>query len=198
VQVTSERSPEEITRLLRRAGEGEDQSIDELIPLVYHELRRMARIRLRSERDDHSLLPTDLVHEAYLRMVVQTKAHWNDRAHFFALASRAMRRILVDHARRHAAAKRPGVKGKIDIDRAPELSVQPNVALLELEEALQRLAEVDPRQARVVELRYFGGMTRAETAAVLGVSEATVAREWKAARLWLRRELLTASDADGR
>lgn len=190
--MTSKKSRGEVTRLLRRVENGEERSIDELIPVVYHELRRIAGRRLRTERDDHSLLPTDLVHEAYLRMVVQTDAHWNDRAHFFALASRAMRRILVDHARRHAAARRPGVQGKINIDEAPALSVEPNLALLDLEDALQKLAEVDPRQARVVELRYFGGMTVEETAAVLDVSEATVAREWRAAKLWLRRELLPA------
>lgn len=183
------RSRVEVTRLLRRVESGEDELIDELIPLVYDELRRIAGRQMQDERAGHSLLPTDLVHEAYLRMVVQKNAHWNDRAHFFALASQAMRRILVDHARRHAAAKRPGVQGKVPLDEAPQLGAEPDAVLLEIDEALARLAELDPRQARVVEFRYFGGMTVRETAAALRVSEATVAREWRAARLWLRREL---------
>ncbi len=115
--MTSLKSREDVTRLLRRARTGEEESIDELIPIVYGELRRIAGRRLRAERNDHSLLPTDLVHEAYLRMVVQTEAHWNDRAHFFALASRAMRRILVDHARRHAAARGLAFKEKSRLTR---------------------------------------------------------------------------------
>lgn len=187
VEVVS--SPGAITRLLRRASSGHRGSFDELIPLVYDELRRLARTHLHAERQGHSLRPTDLVHETYLRMVVQAEAQPRDRAHFFALASQAMRRILVDHARRHAAAKRPGVHGKLQLDDAAELADEPNVAVLEMEEALNRLAELDERQAKVVELRYFGGMTVEEVALVLGVSEATVARSWRAARAWLHREL---------
>lgn len=183
------RSRVEVTRLLRRVESGEDELIDELIPLVYDELRRIAGRQMQDERAGHSLLPTDLVHEAYLRMVVQKNAHWNDRAHFFALASQAMRRILVDHARRHAAAKRPGIHGKIRLDSAPELGAEPDLALIDLDDALEGLSKLDARQARVVELRYFGGMTVKETAAALRISEATVAREWRAARLWLKREL---------
>jgi len=179
----------EVTGLLRRVESGEDEFIDELIPLVYNELRRIAGRQMQGERAGHSLQPTDLVHEAYLRMVVQKDARWNDRAHFFALASQAMRRILVDHARRHAAAKRPGVRGRIRLDSAPELGTEPDLALIDLDDALDGLSKLDARQARVVELRYFGGMTVKETATALRISEATVAREWRAARLWLRREL---------
>jgi RNA polymerase sigma factor (TIGR02999 family) len=180
----------EVTGLLRRVESGEEELIDGLIPLVYNELRRIAAHRMKDERAGHSLLPTDLVHEAYLRMVVQKDACWRDRAHFFALASQAMRRVLVDHARRHAAAKRPGVHGKIPLEAAPQVGGETTTGeVLEIDEALSKLSAIDPRQARVVELRYFGGMTVNETAAALGVSEATVAREWRAARLWLRREL---------
>ncbi len=187
----------DVTRLLRQAGQGDQKPLNALIPLVYNELRRLAGAHLRPERTGHSLRPTELVHETYLRMVVQTRARPRDRAHFFSLASQAMRRILVDHARRHAAAKRPGVHGKVNLDAAPEQAIEANQALLELEEALCRLTELDPRQARVVELRYFGGMTVEETALVLGVSEATVAREWRAARAWLYRDLSRSRGGDG-
>ena len=187
--VVADSSPGEVTQILRRASEGDRDSFDELIPLIYDELRRLAGTHLHAERRGHSLRPTDLVHETYLRMVVQTEAQPRDRAHFFALASQAMRRILVDHARRHAAAKRPGVHGKLHLDEVPELAEEPNVRLLEMEEALCRLSELDERQAKVVELRYFGGMTVEEAALVLGVSEATVARDWRAARAWMHREL---------
>lgn len=191
--VETDSSPGEVTRLLRRASAGDGRSFDELIPLVYDELRRLAGTHLYAERQGHSLRPTDLVHETYLRMVVQAEARPRDRAHFFALASQAMRRILVDHARRHAAAKRPGVHGKVRLDEVAEISDGSNVALLEIEEALCRLAELDERQAKVVELRYFGGMTVEEAALVLDVSEATVARDWRAARAWLHRELTRQS-----
>lgn len=187
--VMADSSPGEVTRILRRASAGDRDSFDELIPLIYDELRRLAGTHLHAERQGHSLRPTDLVHETYLRMVVQDEARPRDRAHFFALASQAMRRILVDHARRHAAAKRPGVHGKLHLDEVAELANEPSGVLLEMEEALCRLAELDERQAKVVELRYFGGMTVEETALVLDVSEATVARDWRAARAWLHREL---------
>ena len=188
--MTADRSPGEVTQLLRRAVDGAGAPLDEkLIPLVYDELRRLAGTHLRAERPGHSLRPTDLVHEAFLRMVVQEGARPLDRAHFFALASQAMRRILVDHARRHAAAKRPGVEGRLSLDEAPQLEAEGSALVIEVDEALSRLAKLDPRQARVVDLRYFGGMTVSETALALGVSEATVAREWRAARAWLHREL---------
>jgi len=189
---TTHSSPGEVTRLLHRACAGDRQCFDQLVPIVYEELRRLARTHLRSERQGHSLRPTDLVHETYLRMVVQAEARPRDRAHFFALASQAMRRILVDHARRHAAKKRPGVHGKIALADTNQLGDERDLAVIEIEEALCRLAELSERQARVVELRYFGGLTVEEAAMVLEVSEATVARDWRAARAWLYRELTRA------
>ena len=180
---------ENVTKVLSRINDGDPCAADELLPLIYAELRQLAAVRLAAESPSVTFQPTDLVHETYLRMVVQTEAQPRDRAHFIALASQAMRRILVDHARRHAAAKRPGVHGKLHLDEVPEIADEPNVKLLEMEEALCRLSKLDERQAKVVELRYFGGMTVEEAALVLGVSEATVARDWRAARAWMHREL---------
>lgn len=163
------------------------------MPLVYEQLRRMARRQLSAEADGHTLTATALVHEAWLKLVDQTQTEWQDRTHFFAIASLAMRRILVDFARRHRAIRRGGVDGTppapISLDSV-ELSVAERAdALIALDEALERLAEVDPRLARVVECRFFAGLTEEETAEALNVSRRTVAREWALARGWLYQEL---------
>lgn len=167
--------------------------MDQLMPLVYDQLRRMAHRQLGAEPTGHTLNTTALVHEAWFRLVDQTRAQWEDRAHFFAIAAQAMRRILIDYARRHRAARRGGLDGgapiPISLD-AVELSVAERAeTLLALDEALERLAQVDTRLARVVECRFFAGLTEAETAEALGVSVRTVAREWALAKGWLYRAL---------
>lgn len=179
----------EVTQLLHEWSNGRQAALDDLLPLVYRELRAMASRRLRRERADHTMQATDLVHEAFLRLVGQHNANWNDRAHFFAIAAQAMRRVLVDHARKHSAEKRISPSQKVPLDSAPPLSSDPDVSVLEVDQALERLFAEDERQARVVELRFFGGLTVAETATVLSISEATVAREWRMAKAWLRREI---------
>jgi RNA polymerase sigma factor (TIGR02999 family) len=185
----SEVSQGEVTRLLRKWSAGNQQALDDLLPLVYRELQLMAGRYLRKERSDHTMQSTDLVHEAYLRLMGQRRVKWQDRAHFFAIAAQAMRRILVDHARRNQAEKRIGAHRKVPLEWAPNVATRPDATVLEVDQALSRLGELDKRQAKVVELRYFGGLTVAETAEVLGVSDATVAREWRAARVWLRQEM---------
>lgn len=182
----------DVTALLQAWGRGEQAALDDLLPLVYGELRRQAARQLRNQPAGHTLQATALVHEAYLRLVDRPHAEWQGRAHFFGVAARAMRSILVDHARARRAAKRGGQARRLTLgaadavgDRVPESEVD----VLALDEALTRLAELDPRQAQVVELRYFAGSSIEETAHVLGISHATVEREWRTARLWLRREL---------
>ena len=190
----------DVTALLRAWARGERAALDELLPLVYGELRRQAARCLRAQPSGHTLQPTALVHEAYLRLVDRgsTGADWQDRSHFFAVAARVMRSVLVDHARARRTAKRGGGARALTLDAADaaaavaERSSDPGVDVELLDEALTRLAALDPRQARVVELRYFGGLSIAEVAEALGVSHATVEREWKTARLWLRRELQAA------
>lgn len=172
------------------AGSGE--LVDRLFPLVYDQLRRIAGRRLRHERSDHTLGPTALVHEAYLEMAEFGPLQIESRAHFVALAARAMRRVLVDHAVRHNAQKRGGAQIKIPLDELPLVADEYSDDVLALDEALERLASIDARHARVVECRFFGGMTIEETAEVLGVSPATVKREWTMARAWLNRELRSA------
>jgi RNA polymerase sigma factor (TIGR02999 family) len=184
-----ETSPHEVTRLLELWSSGRPEALEELFPVVYDELRSLAGSFLRRERPGHTLQPTALVHEAYFRLTGRSEATVRDRAHFFAVAAQAMRRILVDHARRQRAAKRIGAQDRVPLDDAMPLSVDPEVDLLGLHEALTDLAEINARQAKVVELRYFGGLTSEETAEVTGVSLATVERDWHAARLWLRRRL---------
>ena len=181
--------PDDLTRLLLAWRDGEPGAIDRLAPLVYDELRRQARLQLRGERAGHTLQPTALVHEAFLRLVGQSRAQWQNREQFFAVASRAMRRVLVDHARARMAAKRGDGQTFVVLDEARAASAPPGVDVLALDQALDRLAAIDPRQARVVELRYFGGLTAPETAAALDVSLATVNRDWTMARAWLFREL---------
>ena len=164
-------------------------ALDRLLPLIYGELRRQARLQLRHERSGHTLQPTALVHEAFLRLVGQSRAQWQNREQFFAVAAQTMRRVLVDHARAHAAAKRGDGRTLISLDDAPEPAAPPDVDVLVLDQTLDRLAAIDPRQARVVELRYFAGLSAPETAAALEVSLATVNRDWAMARAWLFREL---------
>jgi RNA polymerase sigma-70 factor (ECF subfamily) len=183
-------SPEGITQLLIDWGNGDQAALEKLMPLVYSELRRLATNYLRRERAGHTLQPTALVNEAYLKLVGQRNAKWQNRAHFFAISAQLMRRILVDHARRNQADKRGGSeKQRLSITSVEELATQSAVDLLALNEALEELAKMDPQQSRIVELKFFGGLSIPETAEVLGVGHATVEREWKSARAWLRRQL---------
>jgi len=178
-----------ITELLVQWSEGDQAALDRLTPLVYDELRQMARTYLRGERPDHTLQATALVHEAYLRLIDQREVRWQNRAHFFGIASQMMRRVLVNHALARAAGKRGGGAQKIQLEEAEGLAVSPEVEILALDEAMKQLEKLDPLQNRVVELRYFGGLTVEEAAEVLNLSAATVKREWSTARLWLRRQL---------
>ena len=189
-------SPKSVTVLLRAWGRGDEEAREKLLPLIYAELRRRAAARLRRERREHSLQPTALVHEAYLRLVGQEVA-WKNRAHFFGLASQMMRRILVDHARGRKRGKRAGGWIRVELDEAVAISEQRDVDLVLLDQALVELSELDPRHGRIVELRFFGGLTVEETAEVLGVSEATVKRDWSLARTWLYRRLKTAVAVKG-
>lgn len=180
----------EVSRLLYQWREGDPRALERLAPLVYEELRRLAGRYLRSERTDHSLDATDLVHEAYLRMVDKSHPNWRDRIHFFAVAAQQMRRVLIDPVRRHRAGNRGGGMIKLPIDREVDASSSPeSTDLVALHEALEQLAELDPRKAKVVELRYFGGMSLEETAEFLQVSSATVINDARFARAWLHREL---------
>lgn len=163
--------------------------MEELTPLVYGELRRLAARHLRRERPDNTLQSTALVHEAYLRLVDQRGVQWQNRAHFFGIASQLIRRILVDHARRHHAAKRGAGETALSLDEAAAMPNQRGVDLIALDDALEALAKIDPQQGRIIELRFFAGLSVEETAEVLGVSSATVKRDWTAARAWLRRRM---------
>ena len=181
---------EEATRLLHDWSQGDAEAASQLMPLVYDELRRLARRYLQRERSDHTLQPTGLVHEAYLRLVDQTVASYQNRNHFFAVAAKVMRRILVDHARRHQAGKRGGGETRIEFDDAEMSPSQPrDVDLVALDDALQDLARLDARQSQVVELRFFAGLTNEEIGQALEISPRTVKREWRIARAWLRREV---------
>ena len=181
-----------ISSLLRAWGDGDLQARDNLLPLVYLELRRRARSYLRRERPDHTLQPTALVHEAYIRLAGQDRVHWKNRAHFFGVAAQMMRRILVDHAREHQSAKRPGSALRIEFDDRIEAAAAPGCEVLQLEEALRALTLLDARQAQIVEFRYFGGMSEREVAEVLSISRSTVTREWQMARAWLYRRIAGA------
>lgn len=178
-----------ITQLLVEWSNGDQQALDQLTPLVYDELRQMARTYMRRERADHTLQPTALVHEAYLRLIDQHSVSWKNRAHFFGIASQMMRRILVNHALARATAKRGGEAEKLSLDDATGLAGQREVDLISLDAALKELELLDPKQTSIVELRFFGGLSIKETAEVLRLSPATVKREWGTARLWLRREM---------
>jgi RNA polymerase sigma-70 factor, ECF subfamily len=180
--------PADVTALLRRWSAGEQAALHAVTPLVYAELRQLARRALRRERQDHTLQTTALVHEAYIRLVGHDRTQWQTRAHFSAVAAQAMRRILVDEARRRLAAKRPDPAQRVELDEQWQLPAQPG-ELLALDDALGRLAALDARQARVVELKFFAGMELDEIAAALDVGTATVTRDWRLARGWLFRAL---------
>ena len=189
--------PEDITQILQEVSGGNREAPARLMPLVYDELRRLADHYLRRERPDHTLQPTALVHEAYLKLIDQTRVDWQNRAHFFGVAAQLMRRILVDHARRHQASKRGGFRQKLTLDEAVDYSQTRDIDLVRLDEALTALAQFDARQSRVVELRFFGGLTIEETAEALSVSPATVKVDWSMAKAWLRREIGGGGDAVG-
>ena len=183
-------APDHVTRLLVDWQHGDKAALDQLMPLVYRELRKLAASYLRSERRDHTLQPTALIHEAYLRMVEGETPEWKSRAHFFGVAARLMRQILVDHARTVKASKRGGELQKLSLEDAPPVFTHEDVAgLLILEDALQKLTALDERKARVVEMRAFGGMSVEDTAMALGVSTPTIKRDMRLAQAWLRREL---------
>lgn len=183
-------SHEGVTQMLVDWSNGDQSALDKLMPVVYDELRRLASNYLRRERAGHTLQPTALVNEAYLRLVDQRKARWQNRAQFFGVAAQLMRRILVDHARVRQAQKRGGSdQQQLSLSYADRIAKKPDVDLLALHEALNELTLIDEQQARIVELRFFGGLTIEETAEVLGISHATVERDWTLARAWLRREL---------
>jgi RNA polymerase sigma factor (TIGR02999 family) len=179
----------QITELLDRWTRGDNAAFEELVPLVYQDLRRVARRCLAGQRVDHTLQSTALVHEAYLRLVGRDRAHWQNRQHFLAVAAQAMRHILVDHARKRRAAKRGGASVKLALDDAIALPQQRELDLVALDEALRALAMLDRRQSQVVELRFFGGLSIEDVSNVLGISPATVKREWATARSWLFAEL---------
>lgn len=178
-----------ITDLLLRAGAGDRAVLDCVFPLLYDELRRLAHRQLQREPSGHTLDTTALVHEAYLRLMDQTRAAWRDRAHFLSISAVAMRRILVDHARRHRSAKRGGALRRVPIENVELATDERAELLLSLDEALTRLAAFDERQARVVECRFFGGMTEEETAEALGIGLRTAKRDWAKARSWLYQEI---------
>jgi RNA polymerase sigma factor (TIGR02999 family) len=177
----------DVTDLLRQWGDGNQQALGELLPIIYDELRRVAHQYLHRERREQTLETTALVHEAYLKLIDQRSVNWQNRAHFFAIAAQAMRRILIDNARKRRASKREGEK--IPFDDVAIISTDRARHLLALDEALLRLEKIDQQQSKIVELRYFGGLTIEETAAAMGLSPATVKREWAMARAWLYQEL---------
>lgn len=178
-----------VTELLTRWSSGDTSAREALVPLVYNELRRIARRCLSGQRSDHTLQPTALVHEAYLRLVRYDSIDWRDRAHFFALAAQIMRQILVDHARKQMAAKRGGNAVTLVVNEASAVAKQTSLDLLALDDALKQLASLDPRQSQIVELRFFGGLSIEETAEAVNISPATIKREWATARLWLLQEM---------
>jgi RNA polymerase sigma factor (TIGR02999 family) len=182
-------APRDVTRLLRLWQQGDREASEELLPLVYGELRRIARRHLRAERDGHTLEATALVHEAYLRLAGGAELHWNDRVHFYAVAAQMMRRVLVDHARGRGAAKRGGSMIRVSLDEARDPAIESGADLVALDDALKSLEVIDPRKSRVIELRFFGGLTLDETAAVLGVSVPTVVKEARLARAWLHGQI---------
>jgi len=182
-------SAEDVTRLLRNWGQGDERAATELFPIVYQELRRLARRCMRNERPEHTLQTTALIHEAYLRLVDQRSSHWQNRAQFFAVAAQMMRRILVDYARRRGYQKRGGAGVNVSLEDDAVVAPERSQEIVALDSALQRLGAIDARKARVVELRYFGGLETQEIADVLGISAVTVTRDWKMAKAWLRQEL---------
>jgi RNA polymerase sigma factor (TIGR02999 family) len=186
-------SPQDVTQLLVDSSSGQKEALDQLMPLVYDELHRRAAQYLRRERPDHTLQPTALVHEAYLRLIDQTRVRWQNRAHFLGIAATMMRRILINYAQSHQAGKRGAGRHTLSLEAAEDWAAGPALAgamdLVALDEALNHLAAIDHQQSRIVELRFFGGLTVEETADVLGISPATVHREWRMAKAWLHKEI---------
>lgn len=178
-----------VTEMLNHWGNGDREVLDKLIPIVYKELRRQAGHYLRREGPGNTLQTTGLVHETYLKLVDQRRVQWQNRAHFFGLAAQLMRRILIDHIRKRKAAKRGGLDLKLPLEEAMAVSTEREIDLLTLDEALTRLAKIDEQQSRIVELRFFSGLSVEDTAGVLGISERTVKRDWQVAKAWLRREI---------
>ena len=179
----------EVTRLLAQLRAGEGNAAAELAPLIYQELHRLAAACMRRERSEHTLQPTALVNEAYIRLVGQHDVQWQNRSHFYGIASQVMRRVLLDYARKRRSSKRGGEQKKVEFNENLLASDQQLEAALAVDECLQRLERIDPQQSRVVELRFFGGLNVEETADVLGISTATVKREWQFAKAWLQREM---------
>ena len=188
-------SPQNITQLLAEWRDGNQSALDQLYPLVYDELHRLARRYMSRERKGHTLQTTALINEAYVRLVGQ-KVNWANRSHFFAISAQIMRRILIDHARRHAYAKRGGGAQQVSLEEAAAVTPDQSAELIRLDEALTSLAEMDPRRSQVVELRYFGGLNNEEIAGVLNVSENTVTRDWNMARAWLYQQLTGSGRID--
>jgi RNA polymerase sigma factor (TIGR02999 family) len=180
---------EDVTVLLTELSKGNQAAASKLIPLVYAELRRLASGYMRRERSDHTLQATALVHEAYLKLVEQRSVDWQSRAHFFGIAAQVMRRILVDHARGHLREKRGGGQRLVPIDEALVFAPEQSLELVKLDQALERLSKLDPRQGKIVELRFFGGLTVEQTAELLGISPKTVKRDWSMAKAWLHGDL---------
>jgi RNA polymerase sigma factor (TIGR02999 family) len=187
--IRMQQRPENITELLASYGRGDKESLDQLMPIVYEELRRQAARYLRREQAGHTLQTTALIHEAYVRLVDQRNMQWQNRAHFFGIAAQMMRRILVDHARSKKRTKRGGSEVRVSLDEATVAVKGQDLDVVALDEALQRLAEIDEQQSRVVELRFFSGLSVEETAEVMGISKSTVKRDWSMAKAWLHREL---------
>jgi len=186
--------PNEVTQLLINWSKGDKAALNDLVPLVQVELRRMAKRYMRREDPGHTLQTSALINEAYIRLIDQKDVEWQNRAHFFAVAAQVMRHILVDHARSHAYAKRGGGAHKISLDEAVVSTEQKAAELVALDDALKNLADLDPRKSQVIELRFFGGLSIEETAEVMKISSPTVQREWRSAKAWLRREMSKESD----
>ncbi len=183
---------EDVTELLLQWNRGNKEALDELMPLITGELGKLARLHLKKERPGHTLQPTALINEVYIRLVDRKRVSWHDRAHFFAFAARTMRRILVDYARARLTAKRGGGLETVTLDEAVGLTTEQEIDVIALDQSLEALAKIDERQSRLVELRFFAGLTVEETAAVLGVGTATVVRDWSTARAWLFAHLTEA------
>ena len=193
VDLTSNRLPEQITQLLIDWHNGSPEAMDKLMPMVESELRRIAANYMRRERPDHTLQTSALVNEAYLKLIDQTKVRWENRSHFFALASQLMRRILLDHARAQHRAKRGGHAVHVNLEDVPVISPEKSEDLIALDEALKRLEEFDPRKSKIVEMRFFGGLSVNEVAEVLGIAPVTVMLHWRLAKAWLQKEVRTAN-----
>ena len=179
-----------VTQLLKEIQSGDKAALDQMLPLVYGELKKLASYQLRRERSNHTLQPTALVHEAYMRLINQREVDWRDRAHFFGLASQMMRRILVNHALANKAEKRGGSEVILSLDEVLNFSAQPGVDITLLDDALNRLERIDPQQSKIIELRFFGGLTVEEVAEVLNISSSTIKREWRIAKAWLYEQLV--------